>query len=131
MIEKSEVHRKIPYRPDIDGLRAISILFVFISHMGYTYVGNIGVDIFFVLSGYLITGILLKEHREGTYSLKQFYIRRVKRIFPVLYISIAVFLLMTYFFFNKYMKLTGEHAVCSILMCLNLCFINFHVNPQP
>jgi peptidoglycan/LPS O-acetylase OafA/YrhL len=54
--------------------------------------GRVGVDVSFVISGYLITSILLKEHTQGTYSLTNFYVRRVRRILPVLFISLAVFL---------------------------------------
>lgn len=63
------------YRPDIDGLRAIAIMLVVVSHMfkGHIFSGPVGVDVFFVISGYLITGILLREHSKGTYSLLRFY----------------------------------------------------------
>ncbi len=96
MSQRKEVYHSLGYRPDIDGLRGISIIMVLLSHTLGITAGNIGVEIFFALSGYLITTILLKEHKRGTYSLRKFYVRRVKRIFPVLYISIAVFLYIAY-----------------------------------
>ena len=96
MSQQKEVYHSLNYRPDIDGLRGISIILVLLSHTLGITAGNIGVEIFFALSGYLITTILLKEHKQGTYSLKKFYARRVKRIFPVLYISTAVFLYLAY-----------------------------------
>jgi peptidoglycan/LPS O-acetylase OafA/YrhL len=83
---------KITYRPEIDGLRAISIGAVFIYHTQITIFGHqlfkggfIGVDIFFVISGYLITSIILKELiTTGFFSFKYFYERRIRRILPVL-----------------------------------------------
>lgn len=109
------------YRPDIDGMRAISIIIVSIFHLNLNYLptGRIGVDVFFVISGYLITSILLKEHSKGTYSLKQFYVRRVKRIFPVLFASLAVFLLVMFLFFKDGLKYMAEHVISSLLMAMN------------
>ena len=74
------------YRPDVDGLRAIAVLLV----VGYhafpeTFRGGfVGVDIFFVISGYLITGILVREADNGALSIARFYARRIRRIFPAL-----------------------------------------------
>ena len=82
---------KLAYRPDIDGLRAIAVLAV----VGFHYFpslfpgGFIGVDVFFVISGYLITGILLRSLNEGTFSVSDFYARRVRRIFPALILVLA------------------------------------------
>ena len=72
------------YRADIDGLRAIAVLAVIVYHAFPSVLpgGFIGVDIFFVISGYLISGILLREHATATFSLGNFYARRIKRIFP-------------------------------------------------
>ncbi len=81
----SQIHPK--YRPDIDGLRAIAILAVLFFHAFPEKVrgGFIGVDIFFVISGYLISSILFTNLRAGTFSFKDFYIRRIRRIFPALF----------------------------------------------
>jgi peptidoglycan/LPS O-acetylase OafA/YrhL len=64
------------YRPDIDGLRAIAVLSVLLHHLNASLLpgGFVGVDIFFVISGYLITSHIYKEISDGTFSLKQFYI---------------------------------------------------------
>ena len=76
----------ITYRSDIDGLRAIAVLCVLIFHAFPKYLkgGFIGVDIFFVISGYLISGIILSDLDRKKFSFRQFYIRRIRRIFPVL-----------------------------------------------
>lgn len=80
------------YRPEIDGLRAIAVVSVILFHAGFTALsgGFVGVDIFFVISGYLITQILLQELRGGNFSLIRFYERRIRRILPVLYFVLLV-----------------------------------------
>lgn len=82
------------YRPDIDGLRAAAVLAVVIFHAFPSVLpgGFVGVDVFFVISGYLITGILLADLGADQFSLRHFYARRIRRIFPAL----AVLLLATY-----------------------------------
>lgn len=79
------------YRPDIDGLRAVAVVPVILYHMGIEPVsgGYVGVDIFFVISGYLITGILAGEIRKNDFSIARFYERRVRRIFPALFAVLA------------------------------------------
>jgi peptidoglycan/LPS O-acetylase OafA/YrhL len=80
------------YRPDIDGLRAVSILLVVAFHAFPPAVsgGFVGVDVFFVISGFLITRIIVSELSAGTFSLKRFYARRIRRIFPAL-ICVLIF----------------------------------------
>jgi peptidoglycan/LPS O-acetylase OafA/YrhL len=77
---------KLKYRPDIDGLRAIAVLFVIGFHAFPRLLpgGYIGVDIFFVISGFLITGLILHELEAKEFSFQDFYARRVRRIFPAL-----------------------------------------------
>ncbi len=76
------------YRPDIDGLRAVAVLFVIAFHAFPEYVpgGFVGVDIFFVISGFLISSIIFKNLDQRTFSYSEFYRRRIRRIFPALII---------------------------------------------
>lgn len=80
------------YRREIDGLRALAVIPVILFHAGVKSFsgGFAGVDVFFVISGYLITSIILKEKEQGTFSLIRFYERRARRILPALFLVLAV-----------------------------------------
>jgi peptidoglycan/LPS O-acetylase OafA/YrhL len=80
------------YRPEVDGLRAVAVLPVIFYHAGFSLFsgGFVGVDIFFVISGFLITTILLNELAHDRFSLLSFYERRARRIFPALFVVLAV-----------------------------------------
>ncbi|MEQ9259915.1 MAG: acyltransferase family protein [Roseovarius sp.] len=80
------------YRREIDGLRAVAVLPVILFHAGLSFWsgGYVGVDVFFVISGYLITTILIDERERGTYSLLGFYERRARRILPALFLVLIV-----------------------------------------
>lgn len=79
------MHQKKAYRPDIDGLRAIAVLSVIAYHFGLPVPGGfVGVDVFFVISGYLITAIVFRDVQANEFSLVGFYDRRVRRILPAL-----------------------------------------------
>ena len=90
----------LQYRDDIDGLRAIAVLAVVFYHVFPEFVGGgfVGVDIFFVISGYLISSIILNGVMQEKFSFKTFYARRIKRIFPALIIVLTVCLLLGWFF---------------------------------
>ncbi|WP_099823651.1 acyltransferase family protein [Oceaniglobus indicus] len=79
------------YRPEIDGLRAVAVVPVILFHAGFaTFSGGfVGVDIFFVISGYLITGIMLDDMARGDFSMVRFYERRARRILPLLFFVMA------------------------------------------
>ena len=87
------------YRSDIDGLRAIAVLAVVAFHAQFNAFpgGFIGVDVFFVVSGYLIGAIIIEEVTAGRFSLLAFYERRVRRIFPALVALLAIVSIVAYF----------------------------------
>ena len=78
------------YRPDIDGLRAVAALAVVASHARFAPGGSSGVDVFFVISGFLISGIIFRELTRNTFSCREFYARRVRRIFPALIVVLVM-----------------------------------------
>jgi peptidoglycan/LPS O-acetylase OafA/YrhL len=82
----------LEYRAEIDGLRALAVLPVILFHAGFEpfHGGYVGVDIFFVISGYLITTIILQERSNGDFSIVNFYERRARRILPALFVVLAV-----------------------------------------
>ena len=87
------------YRREIDGLRALAVLPVILFHAGFeTFSGGfVGVDVFFVISGYLITTIILAELEQGKFSIVNFYERRARRILPALFVVMLLSLLFGYF----------------------------------
>ncbi len=93
------------YRRDIDGLRAVAVLSVIAFHLHFSPIsgGYVGVDIFFVISGYLITAILMKDFTQGTFSLAKFYERRARRILPALFLVLLVTVALSYivYFWTK------------------------------
>ena len=90
------------YIPELDGLRGIAIIMVLLHHGGMSRGGFIGVDIFFVLSGFLITSLLLKEYSEyQRISFKKFYIRRILRLYPLLLLVLSVYLLINFIFQDR------------------------------
>jgi peptidoglycan/LPS O-acetylase OafA/YrhL len=85
--------------PSLDGVRALSFILVFVSHMGFmgSRPGGFAVSVFFLLSGYLITSLLLREHyKTGAISLRNFYYRRTLRIFPSMYAVLIICSLLSY-----------------------------------
>lgn len=111
------------YRSDIDGIRAIAVLMVLIFH-AYPQefpAGFAGVDIFFVISGYLISGIIFEELRSHTFSIRRFYERRVRRIFPALIVVLCTTLLLGWFVLlqDEYAQL-GLHTMAGAGFVSNL-----------
>lgn len=110
------------YRPDIDGLRAIAVLGVVIFHAGSKKLtgGFVGVDVFFVISGYLISGIILRGLESGTFSLTDFYRRRIKRIFPALVLVLTCTWIFGWFaLLNGEFQSLGKHIAASSLFLSN------------
>lgn len=115
----------VKYRRDIDGMRALAVLPVVLFHAGYSWLpgGFVGVDVFFVISGYLICSIILKEMEQQQFSFRRFYARRVRRILPVLLVVLSVTLVAGYFFLlpNEYMNLV-EAALATLTFVPNIYF---------
>ena len=113
------------YRADIDGLRAVAVGIVVAFHAFPALVpaGFVGVDVFFVISGYLITGFILDRQQSSAFSITEFYIRRARRILPALALVIAVTLAIGLFALlpAQYKKL-GLHAVAGALFFPNLTY---------
>lgn len=104
--------------PSLDGLRAVAIAFVFISHLspeiGAIVPGGFGVTVFFLLSGYLITTLLRQElNKYGSISFRNFYLRRALRLFPLLYLITAVATLLVWLGWIE-----GENSIAGILSIL-------------
>ena len=104
------------YRPDIDGLRAVAVIAVVIYHAFPRMLGGgfVGVDVFFVISGFLISGIVLNGLSGGTFTFAEFYRRRIRRIFPALTIVLIALLALGWFVMlpDEYRQL-GKHAAAS------------------
>jgi len=123
VMETRRVHVAEGYRADIDGLRALAVATVVIFHAGVSQLrgGFIGVDIFFVISGYLITRQIRTEMDAGSFSILGFYERRVRRIAPALLLVIAVTLAVSPFvLFRPELITSGMTAVASLLSVANL-----------
>ena len=113
------------YSLDIDGLRAIAVLAVVAFHAFPDVVkgGFVGVDIFFVISGYLITAIILNDLNSHTFSIWSFYARRIRRIFPALILVLLFcFLVGWLVLFPEEYRQLGKHAAGSAGFVSNLIF---------
>jgi len=113
------------YRTDIDGLRAFAVLLVVLFHAGLGFSGGfIGVDVFFVISGYLITGIIVRETESNQgFSLKKFWQRRIHRILPaVLAMVVCVLLIAPFLMISKDLIAVAKSAISQSLMASNFRF---------
>ena len=113
------------YRSEIDGLRALAVIPVIFFHAGFIFFsgGFVGVDVFFVISGYLITTIIIKELDNNKFSLKDFYVRRARRILPALIFVILItsfvsFIFLTHSELNSYFR----SVIATLLFLSNLYF---------
>ena len=110
------------YRPDIDGIRAVAVLSVVLCHAAPDLVrgGFVGVDIFFVISGYLISNIIIRNISDQKFSIVGFYNRRIRRIFPALIVVILFLILMGWFcLFRSEFSSLGQHIMASSLFSEN------------
>lgn len=110
------------YRAEIDGLRTIAVIPVILFHLGYDWIsgGYLGVDVFFVISGFLITSIIVKELEVGTFSFVGFWERRVKRIMPALTVVVLTTLIIAPFVsFSDDVPLIARDAFAAIFSYAN------------
>ena len=113
------------YRSDIDGLRAVAVLPVVFYHAGIPYFsgGYVGVDIFFVISGFLITGLIAAELECGTFSISAFYERRIRRIFPALFFMVFLVMLAgIVILLPKEFTYYGQSAIATAIFVSNIFF---------
>jgi len=131
--DAAEVHAAHPsiesalhYRPAIDGLRAIAVLSVFVFHLNRSWMpgGFVGVDVFFVISGFLITSILLRKYDHSSFSLWKFYQRRIARLFPAFF-TVAIATLIAAFFIYSAQDLArcGAALVSATLSVANMKYM--------
>ena len=113
------------YRKEIDGLRALAVIPVILFHGGFSWLsgGYVGVDIFFVISGYLITSIILKEKEANTFTIIGFYERRARRILPALFFIIFLCLPFAWFLLlPNELKEFGESIISITFFSSNILF---------
>lgn len=116
------VNHSLKYNPAIDGLRGVAITLVLLFHIWPEYFsfGYVGVDIFFVLSGYLITQIIYTKLETNTFSFKEFYRNRIRRIFPAMLIVVFTASIIGYLFmFPSELEQLGRHIKSSALFYQN------------
>lgn len=124
---KSSAPHRLSYRPDIDGLRAVAGCLVVLFHAWPNWLrsGFIGVDVFFVISGFLITSIILDDLERGSFSIREFYVRRIRRIFPALIAVVAATLLFGWYVLlhHEFTQL-GKHITAAATFLSNLVLWN-------
>lgn len=125
------------YRPAIDGLRAIAVLSVFIFHLNHRWLpgGFVGVDIFFVISGYLITSIILHDCEADSFSLLKFYQRRIARIFPAFFaVALATLVGARFIYTPQDYASAGANLTAASLSIANLKYMlqgsYFQISPD-
>ena len=121
-------NNKSKYLPSIDSLRALAVLAVIIYHVDVNYLpgGFLGVDLFFVLSGYLISSLIIKEHKNtGSVNLYNFYIRRARRLLPAVYFMITVGLVVMVLFNEVLLRKSHLDAIFGYIYSSNWWYI-FH-----
>ena len=116
------------YRPDIDGLRALAVMAVVIFHFNKEWIpgGFAGVDIFFVISGFLITGIIHRQVMKGQFSFSDFYLRRVRRILPAaFFLLIGTLVAGSAWLLPEDFEALSKSAIASTLSAANIYFWKF------
>lgn len=116
---------RLRYRPEIDGLRAVAVIPVIFFHAGFSLFsgGFVGVDIFFVISGYLITTIIITEKEAGSFSIRTFYERRARRILPALYlVTLCCIPFALIWMAPQQLKAFGKSVIAVALFVSNVLF---------
>lgn len=129
--KRSDKKRDTRYMPGLDGLRAIAVIGIIIYHLNRQWLtgGFLGVDTFFVISGYLITSLLLKEYEEtGIINLKNFWLRRVKRLMPAVIVLVCVVVLATLILKPDQIVGIKHDAFAAVLYVSNWWYIVSDVN---
>jgi peptidoglycan/LPS O-acetylase OafA/YrhL len=118
------------YRREVDGLRAVAVLPVILFHAGFSVFsgGFVGVDVFFVISGYLITSILMAELEKGDFSIARFYERRARRILPALFVVMLACLPFAYMWMMPLQLKDFAASVVSVVFSLSNLFFISQVN---
>jgi peptidoglycan/LPS O-acetylase OafA/YrhL len=129
--------QRLAYRPEIDGLRALAVLSVFIFHLNHQWLpgGFVGVDIFFVISGYLITSILYNDCAAGRFSLSRFYQRRIARIFPAFFaVALTTTVVAAFVYSSLDFASVGANLVAASLSVANIKYMlqgnYFEISPD-
>jgi len=130
-LNRSNQKTSIPFRPDIEGLRALAVALVIASHAGLPFLrgGFVGVDVFFVLSGYLITSLLMQEiSSSGTVNFARFYARRARRLLPAAITMVLVVCSAEAIIMNPVAQFkTLKAALATVLYSSNLYFAHLQV----
>lgn len=115
------------YRADIDGLRAIAVMLIVLFHFGLTRLagGFVGVDVFFVISGFLITTITLRDMQAGRFGFKRFYMRRLRRLGPALGVTLLATLAVGIWLLSpSHLRAMGDAAIATVFSVSNIFFYN-------
>lgn len=124
MSDSNHLSRSLNYMSHVDGLRAVSVLGVIFFHFGFPLKGGfVGVDIFFVISGYLITSIIFEQHKLGNFSFKSFYMRRIRRLMPAFLVTVSLTLMASFLLFNaENIRATSISALYALFSISNVYF---------
>lgn len=120
-----QLSRDLGYRPDIDGLRAMAVMLVVLNHAGVDSLpgGFIGVDVFFVISGFLITGIIVAQRERGEFRFGEFYLRRARRLLPALYALLLTVTAVGYaILIPSDYSLVAQGALSAVALVSNIFF---------
>jgi len=115
----------IKYRPEIDGLRAFAVIPVILFHLNIKWIpgGFIGVDVFFVISGFLITSLIIKEYEKNLFTFTNFYLRRIRRIVPILLTIVFLTSIAGFFIlFDTDINDLGKQGIASLFSFANIYF---------